>query len=120
MPLPIPVPKVSRITTPDTPRAAPKRTSARPAASASLSTVTSRPVALENTASTSVPIQDGSTLAADRATPLLITAGKVAPTGPVQFAWVTNCTTTSATLSGVDALPPRVFGDEVGGAERRG
>jgi len=67
-----------------------------------LRTVTSSPVAFENTASTSVPIQDGSTLAADLATPLLITAGKVAPTSPVQLALVTSWTTTSATLSGVD------------------
>ena len=39
--LPMPVPKVSRMTTPETPFAAPKRASAMPAASASLSTYTS-------------------------------------------------------------------------------
>ncbi len=75
----MPVPKVSRMTTPATPRAAPKRASAMPAASASLSTVTWVPVALVNSSSASVPIQLGSTLAAERATPCWITAGKVAP-----------------------------------------
>ncbi len=79
--LPMPVPKVSRMTTPGTSLAAPNRASATPAASASFSTVTERDVALVKTSSTSVPIQLLSTLAAERATPCWITAGNVAPMG---------------------------------------
>ena len=92
------------MTTPETPFAAPKRASAMPAASASLSTITSPVVALVNTASTSVPIQLGSTFAAERATPCLMTAGKVAPMTPSQPASDTIRATISATRSGVDGL----------------
>ena len=53
----MPVPSVVTMTSPARPRAAPYRTSARPAASASLTTWTSRPVASVNSASASVPIQ---------------------------------------------------------------
>jgi hypothetical protein len=97
------VPKVSTITTPATPRAAPKRASAMPAASASLSTTTSLPAgaALVNVASTSVPIHDSSTFAAERATPCWMTAGKVAPTRPVHPAARSISATTAATASGV-------------------
>ena len=74
------------MTTPETPLAAPKRASAMPAASASLSTSTSLPVptAAVKVLSASVPTQVGSTLAADCAMPCLITAGNVAPISPVQ------------------------------------
>ena len=67
-----------------------------------------RPVALVKHSSTSVPIQLGSTLAAERATPCWITAGKVAPTGPCQPASDTSFATTSATASGVDGRGVRM------------
>ena len=107
--LPIPVPKVSRMTTPPTPLAAPNRASAMPAASASLSTVTSQWVMSVKTLSTSVPIQLLSTFAALLATPFLMTAGNVAPSSPVHSASLTSRATTSATASGVDGLGVRYF-----------
>ncbi len=61
-----------------------------------------------NSASASVPIQAGSTLAAERATPCLITAGNVAPTGPVQSKCVDQLPTTSATASGVAGCGVRI------------
>ena len=61
----MPVPRVVTTTRPRRPAAAPYRTSARPAASASLTTCTSRPVASVNRASASVPIQASSMLAAE-------------------------------------------------------
>ena len=107
--LPMPVPKVSRMTTPPTPLAAPNRASAMPAASASLSTVTSQWVMSVKTLSTSVSIQLLSTFAALLATPFLMTAGNVAPSSPVHSASLTSRATTSATASGVDGLGVRYF-----------
>ena len=64
------------------PFAAPYRASARPAASASLTTCTSRPVASVNSASASVPTQASSMFAAEWTTPWRTTPGTVTPTGP--------------------------------------
>ena len=64
------------------PLAAPYRTSARPAASASLTTCTSRRSASVNRASASVPIHAWSMLAAEWTTPCWTTPGTVTPTGP--------------------------------------
>ena len=54
-----------------------------------------------------MPIHDGSTFAADRATPFLITAGNVAPTGPSHLARVTSSSTTS--LQGGRYVAPGVY-----------
>ena len=64
------------ITRPGLARPAPNRTSAMPAASASLSNVTWQPVRRSKSLRPSVPIQLGSTFAAVSTTPSLITAGK--------------------------------------------
>ena len=76
---PMPVPSVSISTVPTSPRPAPKRISARPAASASLPTISERPSASAKSVSAGVPIQDGSMLAAVLTTPSMITAGKPMP-----------------------------------------
>ncbi len=82
---------------------APSASSAIPAASASLRTVTSRPPsASENSLRASVPIHFLSMLAADRATPPVTTLGRVIPTGPSHSAWRMISATVSATASGVD------------------
>ena len=102
---PIPVPSVVRMTSPLRPFAAPYLTSARPAASASLTTWTSRPVALVNSASASVPIHPWSMLAAELTTPCRTTAGTVTPTEPVESGKrPSSSANTSATASGVDGL----------------
>ena len=107
--LPMPVPKVSRMTTPGTPLAAPKRTSASPAASASLSTVTSqagRPWRTRRRRRCrSRSCRRWRPIAA---TPCLITAGKVAPTGPVQPA----CSTSSADHVGDSVRGGRLRGGD--------
>ena len=80
--LPIPVPRVITATTPA--RASPhtKRTSAIPAASASLTTATNRPVVLEKRSTASMPIHAWSMFAAVSTVPPRTTAGRVRPTGP--------------------------------------
>src|SRR3954452_17425837 len=78
----MPVPSVVTMTRPCRPLAAPNLTSARPAASASFTTCTSRPVASVNSLSASSPIQCLSMLAAEWTTPCLTTPGTVTPTGP--------------------------------------
>ena len=85
MPEPTPVPRVSTITTPRLPWPAPKRISATPAASASLTTQVRRLNALLKAAWASKPIQSGSTLAAVLVTPLITGAGK-----PTPIAWITG------------------------------
>ncbi len=97
------MPSVVTMTSPLRPFAAPYLTSARPAASASLTTCTSRPVAFVNSASASVPTQAWSMLAADCTTPWRTTAGTVTPTGPVESGKrPSRSTNTSATASGVE------------------
>ena len=98
--LPIPVPKVSRSTVPGTPAPAPNVTSATPAASASLSRLTSFPAALPSSARASSPIQAGSRLAAVRVTPPITTPGNVMPIGPDQLKSATSSLTAPATASG--------------------
>ena len=63
---------------------APNAISATPAASASLTHGDLAADRLANELPASVPIHDWSTFAAVRATPFFITAGNVAPVGPVQ------------------------------------
>ena len=113
----MPVPSVVTMTSPSRPRAAPYRTSASPAASASLTTCTSRPVASVNSASASVPIQDSSMLAAECTTPCRTTPGTVTPTGPVESGnRPSRSTKTAATASGVDGCgrrDPLALGGEV-------
>ena len=100
---PIPVPSVVMMTSPFCPRAAPKLTSASPAASASLTTCTSRWSDPVKRASASVPIQDLSMLAAECTTPLRTTPGTVTPIGTVESGNLdTSSANTSATASGVD------------------
>ena len=78
---PMPVPSVMTRTWPRRPRAAPYSDSARPAASASLTTWTSRPSASVKIASASSPIHDLSMLAAEWTTPWRTMPGTVTPTG---------------------------------------
>ena len=105
----MPVPSVVTITRPERPFAAPYRTSARPAASASLTTCTSRPVASVKSLSASVPIQDLSMLAAECTTPWRTTPGTVTPTAPVQSGnFASRSTKISAIASGVDFSGVRI------------
>ncbi len=100
---PMPVPSVVTMTRPLTPRAAPYLASASPAASASLTTCTSRPVASVKSASASVSIQASSMLAAERTTPCCTTPGTVTPTGASESGnSPSSSTKTSATASGVE------------------
>src|SRR5215469_720409 len=105
----MPVPSVSMRTVPATPLPAPKAISAIPAASASLSRVTSSPVALASSPRASRPIQLESTLAAVRVTPSITTPGKVAPTGPDQPNDLVSRATTPATASGVAGRGVSIF-----------
>ena len=101
----MPVPSVVTMTSPPRPIAAPYLTSASPAASASLTTCTSRPVAFVNSASASVPIQLASMLAAELTTPCRTTAGTVTPTEPVESSKLASSSAnTPATASGVEGL----------------
>ena len=61
----------------------PKRISAMPAASASLTIVTGRPVALRSRSTTGKPIQVGSMLEAVIRVPSMVTPGRPTPTGVV-------------------------------------
>src|SRR6185312_7126052 len=99
---PIPVPKVSSTMTPVLSRPAPNLSSARPAASASLSTVTCWPLSslLKNSLALQ-PIQPLSTLAAVRTTPPVTTPGYVTPTLSVQPNSRTTAATVLLTASGV-------------------
>ena len=106
---PTPVPKVSISTDPFTPTPAPNVISAIPAASASLSTATSVPIALPNSAAASVPIHVLSTFAAVRMVPLITTPGKVAPVTPVQPNDCATSLTTSVTASGVAGCGVAIF-----------
>jgi len=78
--LPMPVPKVSIMIRPRWSRPAPKATSATPAASASLSTVTGLPRRSLNSCAAGASSQDLSTFAAVRTTPSTTTPGNVMPT----------------------------------------
>ena len=109
MPEPMPVPNVSTMTTPCTPRPAPKRTSASPAASASLTTWTSGPQAAVNSASASVPSQALSTFAALWMTPWRTTPGNVTPTGPCHPKCSTSSATMGAIASGVAGCGVRIL-----------
>ena len=101
--LPMPVPNVSIITVPPSSRPAPKRISARPAASASLMNTAARPVTSCMSAAPSVPIQAGSTFAAVQATPAFTTAGKAKPIGPGACGKAaTTCRRTAAMAGGDD------------------
>ena len=99
--LPMPVPNVSSRTTPRTLRPAPKATSATPAASASLRTVTRRPVCSVNRAAASTSIHEESRLAAVPITPLRTTPGNVTPTASLPFQWAATSASTEITASGV-------------------
>src|SRR3954451_25480973 len=101
----MPVPSVVTMTRPVRPLAAPYRTSARPAASASLTTWTSRPVALVISWSASSPIQCWSMLAAECTSPPRTIPGTVTPTGPsLSGNDVSSSTKTWVTASGVEGL----------------
>ena len=123
--LPIPVPRVSISTVPFWPTPAPNLISASPAASASLITVTSRPVAFANRSRASKSIQDLSTLAAVLVTPSVTTPGNVMPAGPVQVKPTASSRTDRGDrgrlrgLRGVDLDP---VGEQLPGAQvdRRG
>ena len=104
----MPVPSVVTTTRPERPRAAPYRTSASPAASASLTTWTSRPVASVKSRSASVPSQASSMLAAECTTPCRTMPGTVTPTGPwVSGNWSSSSLNTAATASGVEGCGVR-------------
>src|SRR4051812_25422661 len=91
----MPVPKVSIMISPDWSRPAPNATSATPAASASLSTVTGLPRRSLNRLAAGASSHDLSTFAAVRVTPSTTTPGKVTPTRSNP----SNCPATSATAS---------------------
>src|SRR5439155_25668730 len=78
--------------------------SATPAASASLSRLSSFPAALPSSARESSPIQAGSRLAAVQVVPPITTPGNVTPIGPDQPKSATSCLTASATGSGCAGL----------------
>ena len=108
----MPVPSVVTMTSPGGP--SPRRTAPRPApaASASLTTCTSRPWRSVNSASASVPIQALSMFAAEWTTPWRTTPGDRDPDRPVASGKCPSSSAkTSATASGVegcgrvDALP---------------
>src|SRR6478735_9477934 len=108
---PMPVPRVITRTVPATPAPAPKRASARPAASASLMTSTGRPRRAVNSASMSRFSHAWSTFAAEWTTPCWMIPGKVTPTGESAAgasgrldSSATTWATTSATASGVEGL----------------
>ncbi len=96
----MPVPMVRTRTTPWLFLPAPKAISARPAASASLMTMTLSSF-LPNSLLALTPIHDLSTFAAVRMTPSTTTPGNVMPTGPVHSKWSTSLATTSAIAFGV-------------------
>ncbi len=73
--LPMPVPNVSRMTVPVRPRPAPNHSSAMPAASASLTSVTGAPSRSASFRAAFTPIHALSTLAAVRAVPSTTTPG---------------------------------------------
>ena len=98
---PIPVPNVIVRMTPDFPRAAPKRVSASPAASASFTMVTGQPVASLMIRDASALIHDLSTLAAVNTVPPLTTPGNVQPIGPVHSKCFAISATVMPTASGV-------------------
>ncbi len=100
MAVPMPVPKVSMMTTPSRRLPAPKAISANPAASASLSTRTGQPVVRSKRVTASTPIQESSTLAAVRTVRWWTMAGKVQPMAPRHSKCRASCPTTSATASG--------------------
>ena len=99
---PIPVPNVSNTMTPVLSRPAPNFSSASPAASASLRTVTCCPSNAPPMTSLALrPIQPLSTLAAVHTTPSATTPGYVTPSGPSQPKWATTSAMVFATASGV-------------------
>ena len=77
----MPVPSVSRMTVPARPRAAPKASSAIPAASASLTMSTGRPIAALMLSVAGQPTQPGSMFAALARRPSLTIPGRPQPTG---------------------------------------
>ena len=95
------MPNVSTITTPLRSWPAPNVISATPAASASLSTATSQPVAAVKSVSASTPIHDSSMFAALCTTPWRTTVGIAAPIGPVHSKCSTSSFTMGAIASGV-------------------
>src|SRR5215211_6888223 len=99
--LPMPVPSVSIRTTPSSSLPAPQRISARPAASASLTTLTGESSLRPSASPRSKPIAALSMFAAVRTTPSLTTAGKPQPTGPSHPASRTTSTAVSTIASGV-------------------
>src|SRR5215218_5787102 len=102
--VPMPVPSVSIRTTPSCSLPAPQRISARPAASASLTTLTGESSSLRSASSRSKPIADLSMFAAVCTTPPLTTAGKPQPTGPCHPASRITSTVVSTIASGVAGL----------------
>ena len=100
----MPVPKVSIKTTPLRPLPAPKRISARPAASASFTIVKEQPVDFPKSSAAGAPIHFFETLAAVRTTPESTIPGNPQPTGPFQSKCRAISTTTEATDLGVEGL----------------
>src|SRR3954469_448613 len=98
------------MTRPDLPFAAPYRTSATPAASASLTNRMSRPSAFSNSFSASSPLHFLETFAGDMVTPGSTTAGKQTPTASPSASdpSASIILTTSATTS--SGLPPSGVG----------
>src|SRR6185437_2499519 len=80
--VPMPVPNVSMMAVPATPRPAPQRISAMPAASASFKTTAGRRRVRSASAAPSRPSQAWSIFAAVRTRPDFTTLGKARPTGP--------------------------------------
>ena len=106
--LPMPVPMVSSRTVPGTLRAAPKVTSARPAASASLMSTQGCPIRAEIMPAASAPIQLLSMFAAVSRRPFFATPGSPAParmpgvTWPAAVSVSTIAPMASTTAAGVD------------------
>src|ERR687893_1310268 len=102
--VPIPVPSVSIRTTPSSSLPAPQRISARPAASASLTTLTGASSSLRSAARRSKPIAALSIFAAVCTTPSLTTAGNPQPTGPCHPASRITSTAVPTIASGLAGL----------------
>src|SRR5215211_2917151 len=102
--VPMPVPSVSIRTTPSSSLPAPQRISARPAASASFTTLTEASISLSSAARRSKPIAALSMFAAVCTTPSLTTAGNPQPTGPSHPASRTTSIAVPTIASGVAGL----------------
>lgn len=95
---PMPVPSVVTMTRPSLPLAAPKCTSATPAASASLTRTMSRPRVSSKIRSARALTQDLSMFAADSVTPCWTMAGIVTPMGESPI-WSAKCSAIWPTMA---------------------